>query len=98
MSLIERPGGIALFWPSAGLATGAVIGFGRRIECNLIIGVAIGTFIANYMTARNVPLSLCFASANALEVFIMARVVERFGTPFRLDTLKRVFAFFSRPA
>jgi two-component sensor histidine kinase/integral membrane sensor domain MASE1 len=93
--LIVQPGGVALFWPAAGLAVGARLALGPWSERPLAAGIAAATFIANITGDRSAPLALVFAAVNVLEFVIAARVAERYGgQPFRLNTLRAVFAFF----
>lgn len=93
--LIHQPGGVALFWPAAGLAVGARLALGPWSERPMAAGVAAATFVANITGDRNLPLALVFAAVNVLEFVVTARVAEGyFGQPFRLNTLRAVFGFF----
>lgn len=95
LALLAQPGGVALFWPSSGLMVGALLALGRRAERSMAAGVVVGVFVANAMGDRNFLLALVFAAVNVLEFVTVARLAEWwFGSPFGLDTLRRVGGFF----
>jgi PAS domain S-box-containing protein len=87
-------GGVAVFWPAAGVSAGVLIGFGPRMRLPVIVGVVAATLAANLLGDRNIPSSLVFAACNAFETVLVADLIERyFGGQFRLDSLRRVFGF-----
>jgi two-component sensor histidine kinase/integral membrane sensor domain MASE1 len=95
LALLAQPGGVALFWPSSGLAVGTLLALGRSAEMPMVAGVAAGVFAANATGDRSVPLALVFAAVNVMEFVLVARLAEGyFGSPFQLDTLRRVGGFF----
>jgi signal transduction histidine kinase/ActR/RegA family two-component response regulator len=99
LALLENSDGVAVFWPAAGIASGILIGFGPSARWPVIIGVMTATIIANVMGDRNLISSIFFAVANAGEAILVAGLIERFyRSPFELDELRRVLAFFAATA
>src|SRR5690348_163616 len=47
LALLEKPDGVAVFWPAAGVATGVLIGAGSRARWPVIGGVMAATIGAN---------------------------------------------------
>jgi signal transduction histidine kinase/CheY-like chemotaxis protein len=93
LALISRPDGVAVFWPAAGVSSGVLIGLGPAARLPVIIGTMAATIVANLLGDRNVWTAFVFALCNAGEAVIVAFLVQRFfGSPFRLESLKRVFA------
>jgi PAS domain S-box-containing protein len=96
LALIEKPSGVAVFWPAAGIASGALIVAGSAFRWPVIVGVMAATIVANLLGDRNVWSSVFFAVANASEAAIVAGLIERsYGSPFELDTLARVVGLFA---
>jgi PAS domain S-box-containing protein len=96
LALLANPGGVAVFWPAAGLASGILIGLGSAARWPVVVGVVTATLGANLLGDRNIWSSLFSAIANALEALIVAGVVERFyGSPFELNQLRRVAGLFA---
>jgi PAS domain S-box-containing protein len=96
LALLEKPDGVAVFWPAAGVASGALIVAGSRAWWPVIIGVMAATIWANLLGDRNVWSSLFFAVANATEAAIVAGLIHRsYGSPFELNTLRRVIGLFA---
>src|SRR6476646_8033179 len=85
------PDGVAVFWPAAGVASGALIAFGRPARWAVIAGTMVGTIVANLLGDRNLWSSVIFAVCNAGEALLAAGMIERyFGSPFTLDRLRNV--------
>jgi PAS domain S-box-containing protein len=85
------PEGVAVFWPAAGVAAGALITAGPRARWPVVIGTMVATIVANLMGDRNVPGAITFAICNAGEAVLAAALIERwFGSPFDLDRLRPV--------
>ena len=96
LALLEKHDGVAVFWPAAGVASGTLIVVGRAARWPVIVGLMAATVLANLMGDRGVWSSLLFAVANASEAAIVARLIERYcGSPFELDTLRRVIGLFA---
>jgi PAS domain S-box-containing protein len=95
LALLEKPDGVAVFWPAAGVASGALIVAGSAARWPVILGVMAATIVANLLGDRNVWSSIFFAVANASEATIVAGLIERwYGSPFELNTLRRVIGLF----
>lgn len=96
LALLEKSDGVAVFWPAAGIASGILIGFGRRARWPVVVGVVAATIGANLLGDRNIASSVLFAVSNAGEAVLIAWLIERFyRSPFELDELRRVLGFFA---
>jgi PAS domain S-box-containing protein len=96
LALLEKPDGVAAFWPAAGVASGALIVAGSAARWPVLVGVMAATILANLLGDRNIWSSILFAVANASEAAIVAGLIERsFGSPFELNTLRRVIGLFA---
>src|SRR5262245_55204647 len=85
------PDGVAVFWPAAGIAAGALIAFGPAARWPVVAGTMIATIAANLLGDRNIPSAIVFALCNAGEAVLAAYLIERwFGSPFDLDRLRHV--------
>ena len=85
------PDGVAVFWPAAGVASGALIAFGPPARWAVVAGTMLGTVVANLLGDRNLWSSLVFAVCNAGEALIAAYLIQRFfASPFSLDRLRHV--------
>jgi PAS domain S-box-containing protein len=85
------PDGVAVFWPAAGVAAGALIAFGPPARWAVVAGTMVATIVANLLGDRNLWSSLLFALCNAGEALLVAWLIERyFGSPFSLDRLRHV--------
>src|SRR5262249_47008165 len=96
LALLSKPDGVAVFWPAAGVASGALIVAGSAARWPVILGVMAATISANLLGDRNVWCSLFFAVANAGEGALIAGLIERMhGSSFELNTLRRVIGLFA---
>src|SRR5438132_13890882 len=85
------PDGVAVFWPAAGVAAGALIAFGPPARWAVVVGTMVATIVANLLGDRNLWSSIVFALCNAGEAVLTAWLIERyFGSPFSLDQLRHV--------
>jgi hypothetical protein len=85
------PDAVAVFWPAAGVAAGALIAFGPGARWAVVAGTMAATIVANLLGDRNLLSSLVFAICNAGEALLTAWLIERFfGSPFSLDRLRHV--------
>jgi PAS domain S-box-containing protein len=85
------PDGVAVFWPAAGVAAGALIAFGPRARWAVVAGTMAATIVANLLGDRNLLSSIVFAVCNAGEALLAAGLIERFfSSPFNLDRLSHV--------
>jgi signal transduction histidine kinase/CheY-like chemotaxis protein len=96
LALILEPDGVAVFWPSAGIAAGALISIGPTARLPVVVGTMAATIVANLLGDRNLWASIIFAVCNAGEAVLVAALLERFlGVPFRLDRVRRVLGLFA---
>ena len=96
LALLGKSDGVAVFWPAAGVASGALIVAGSSARWPVVIGVMAATILANLMGDRNVWSSILFAVANASEAAIVAGLIARsYGSQFELNTLPRVIGLFA---
>src|SRR5882672_12034063 len=85
------PEGVAVFWPAAGIAAGALIALGPGARAAVAVGTVVATIVANLLGDRNLWSAMVFALCNAGEVLLAAGLIERyFGSPFGLDRLRHV--------
>ena len=85
------PDGVAVNWPAAGVAAGALIAFGPRTRWAVAAGTMFATIVANLLGDRNVVSSIVFGLCNAGEALLTAGVIGRyFNSPFSLDRLRPV--------
>src|SRR5215469_9056613 len=96
LALLQKPDGVAVFWPAAGVASGTLIVAGAAARWPVILGVMAATIAANLLGDRNVWNSVFSAVANASEAAIIAGLIQRWhGSPFELNTLRRVIGLFA---
>jgi signal transduction histidine kinase/ActR/RegA family two-component response regulator len=96
LALLLETDGVAVFWPAAGIAAGAVISVGSAARFPVIVGVMAATIFGNLLSDRNIWSSIVFAACNAGEAVLVAGLIERFfGSPFSLDRLNRVLGLFA---
>ncbi|MFC6286738.1 PAS domain S-box protein [Nocardioides sp. GCM10027113] len=77
---LRLEGGVALWWPAAGLAVALVALGPRRHWPALTAGVALATFAANLTGGRDLPVALMFCLANAAEALLAASVLTARGS------------------
>jgi PAS domain S-box-containing protein len=96
LALLEKPDGVAVFWPAAGVASGVLIVAGSAARWPVMFGVMAATILANVLGDRDVWSSIVFAVANAGEAAIVAGLIALwYGSPFELNTLRRVIGLFA---
>jgi PAS domain S-box-containing protein len=89
--LLTKPDGVAVFWPAAGIAAGAMIALGPAARWPIATGAMGATVVANLLGDRSLPAALLFALCNAGEALLCAGLIERyFGPQFSLDRLRNV--------
>ena len=88
------PGGVAVFWPAAGVSAGVLIALGPRARLSVALGTMAATLVANLLGDRNLWSTIIFALSNAGEALLMAWLIERFfGSAFSFGRLRNVLAF-----
>ena len=91
LSLLTKPDGVAVFWPAAGVAAGALIALGPRAKWPVAIGAAAATIAANLLGDRSFAGAVTFALCNAAEAMLTAGLIERqFGSGFTFDRVRKV--------
>src|SRR5438105_11130984 len=71
------PDGVAVFWPAAGVAAGALIAFGPPARWAVVAGTMVATIVANLLGDRNLWSCLFFALFNAGEALLVAWLIDR---------------------
>lgn len=91
LGLLTEPDGVAVFWPAAGVSSGALIALGRGVRVPVALGTIGATIAANLLGDRNLVGSVCFALCNAAEALITAGLIDRYvGANFSLGRLRHV--------
>jgi PAS domain S-box-containing protein len=99
LGLALRAEGVAVFWPAAGVAVGALCAFGASARLPVSAGVIGATAIANVMIGRNIWLSTTIGIVNAGESLLTAWLIGRwFGSAFKLDDVRQVLGFLAASA
>jgi len=89
--LLTKPEGVAVFWPAAGIASGALIVFGRDARLPVAVATIVATIVANVLSDRTIWAASTKALCNAGEALLVAGLIERyFGSRFHLDRLTHV--------
>src|SRR5262249_32205991 len=89
--LLTKPEGVAVFWPAAGIASGALIVFGRDARLPVAVATIVATIVANVLSDRTIWAASSKALCNAGEALLVAGLIERyFGSRFSLDRLTHV--------
>ena len=87
-------GGVAFFWPAAGVAVGALVVLGPNAWLPGAIAVASASVAANLLIGRNTWLVLIFALVNVAQALLTAWLIERwFGRAIKLEDLRQVLGF-----
>src|SRR5262245_26074895 len=86
--LLTKPEGVAVFWPAAGIASGALIVFGRDARLPVAVATIVATIVANVLSDRTIWAAGAKALCNAGEALLVAGLIERyFGSRFNLGWL-----------
>jgi two-component sensor histidine kinase/PAS domain-containing protein len=94
LALLTMLENVAIFWPAAGIATGALIGLGRRAWLPVGVAVMVASLAANLMAHRSVESALAFALCNTGEALLSAGLIARwFGPSFSLTDLRHLSGF-----
>jgi PAS domain S-box-containing protein len=91
LDLLTKPDGVAVFWPAAGIATGALVALGPRARLPVTAGTMAATIVANLLGDRDFWSAIVFALCNAGEALFIAGMIEfYFGSSFNLDRLRNL--------
>jgi signal transduction histidine kinase len=89
--LLLQPGGVAVFWPAAGISSGILIALGPRARSPVATGVIVASIAVHYSVAHPLWVGTANGLANAAEALITAGLIERyFGADFSLERLRQV--------
>jgi len=95
---LAKPG-LAVFWPAAGIAVGALIALGPNARLPVTVAVVVATFLANVTIGRSGWLAIVFGVVNAGQTLLTAWLVERwFGRPFKLEDVFQVLGLLAASA
>jgi integral membrane sensor domain MASE1 len=92
-----RAAGLAIFWPSSGLATGVLIVLGPRARWPVSAGIVVAVVILECFVRddRTVWIALADSLCDAAEPLIVAGLVRRYvGKHFTLDRVRNVLGLF----
>ena len=94
LTLRTNTGGVAFFWPAAGIAVGALVVLGPKAWLPGAIAVASASAATNLLVGRNAWLVVIFALVNAAQALLTAWLIERwFGRAIKLEDLRQVLGF-----
>jgi PAS domain S-box-containing protein len=86
--------GVAIFWPAAGIATGALIALGPAARLPVTFAMAVASMTSGFLIGRNPLLVFIFVFVNAGEVLLTAWLVQRwFADVFKLEDVPHVLGF-----
>ena len=88
--LLTKPDGVAVFWPAAGIAAGAMIALGPAARWPIATGAMGATVVANLLGDRSLLAAILFALCNVGEALLCAGLIERYFGPQLLDRLRNV--------
>src|SRR5215475_15923862 len=95
LGLLTKPDGVAVFWPAAGLPSGALIALGSGWRLPVTLGVLTASTMASLLGDRSLAAATIFALSNAGEPILVAWLIQRyFGENFRLESLRNLVGFF----
>ena len=89
-----KPGGVAVFWPAAGIAIGALIALGPAARLPVATAVVVATITSKLLITGNLWLGITFALVCAAQTLLTAWLIERwFGGVFKLEAVPQVLGF-----
>src|SRR5262245_22131058 len=99
LTLLCKPDWVAVVWPAAGIASGALIVLGPAGQVPTTLAIAAASAAASLMNARSLAAAVVFALCNGGEAFLLAWLVKsRWGEDFRLESIGSVFGLFAAAA
>ena len=94
LALRAKPGGVAVFWPAAGVAIGALIALGPNARIPVAAAVAVATIASKLMITGNLWLGIMFGLVCAGQTLLTAWLIEHwFGRAFKLEDVPQVLGF-----
>jgi PAS domain S-box-containing protein len=86
--------GVAIFWPAAGIAAGALIALGPAARLPVAIGIAVASIASSFTVDMDPRLAATFVVLGVGEVLLTAWLVEYwFGALFKIEGLPQVLGF-----
>jgi hypothetical protein len=70
LALLRTPDGVAVFWPAAGIAAGALVALGPSARMPVAVGVAIAS-ILGLMGERSLPATVVFTICGAGQAILI---------------------------
>ena len=93
LALRAQPG-VAIFWPAAGFAVGALIALGPIARLQVAAGVAVASIASGIMIGRSPWLCITFSFVNVGHPLIVALLIERWcGRAVKLEDVPQVLRF-----
>src|SRR6476659_798648 len=97
--MLRAEPGVAIFWPAAGIAVGALLALGARARLPVAVAVLVATIACNLMIARSPWLAVAFGLINEAQALLTAWLIERwFGDAFKLEGVSEVIGFLGASA
>ena len=91
--------GVAVFWPAAGIAVGALIALGPKARLPIATGAFTAIVALNLVFGRNLWLTIAFSLVSAGHPLLTAWLIECwFGGRFKLEDVWRALGFFAATA
>ncbi len=93
LALRAQPG-VAIFWPAAGIAVGALIALGPIARLQVAAGVAVASIASGLVIGRSPWLCIAFSFVNVGHPVIVALLIERWcGRAVKLEDVPQVLRF-----
>ena len=94
LALRARPGSVAVFWPAAGIAIGALIALGPNARMLVAAAVVVATITSKLLATRSIGLGIAFGIVCAGQTVLTAWLIEYwFGRAFKLADVAQVLGF-----
>ncbi|MHB8652225.1 MAG: hybrid sensor histidine kinase/response regulator [Minisyncoccota bacterium] len=90
LSFYAFSGFVTLIWPPTGIALAVLLLYGFE----LWPGIALGTFVANFLISGSIPIAMGIAAANTIESIVGVYVLRRFiNFDYSLEHLRDSLGF-----
>jgi PAS domain S-box-containing protein len=94
LALRAKPGAVAVFWPAAGIAVGALIALGPRTQLPVATAVFVATIASKLIVTGNLGLGITFGLVCVGQTLFTAGLIEHwFGRSFKLADVAQVLGF-----
>src|SRR5436190_19899700 len=91
VGLLLPPEGVAVFWPAAGVSSGALIALGPRARWPVAAAVTAATVVIHQLIGDPLWAGIALGLSNAAEALITAGLLELyFGADFNIVRLRQV--------